>query len=124
MMCFRAAPRPAARASRPARSHAAALRRSQLEEDRERRPHGLAARRHDVGLAHRRVGDLRRGVERFVRAVCLAPPVVDRQLVRDAKEPWAQRWQLAPLRQLMAGAGERLLDDVLAIGDRTVMRAA
>ena len=97
---------------------AAALRRRQGEERRDRGAHRLLARDDVVRLERDRVGDVERGIERLARAQRLVAPVVDRAVVSDAKQPWPQQRQLLQLRQLEAGARQRLLDHVLAVGDR------
>jgi hypothetical protein len=97
---------------------AAALRRRQGEERRDRGAHCLLARDDVIGLERVRVGDVEGGVERLARAPSLVAPVVDRAVMGDAKQPWPQQRQLLQLRQLEAGARQGLLDHVLAVADR------
>jgi hypothetical protein len=49
----------------------------------------------------RGAGDLGRGLERLAAARALVPPMVDRPVVGDAKEPGAQGRHLLELRQLV-----------------------
>src|SRR6185369_16880239 len=44
--------------------------------------------------------------------------MIERAIVRDAEQPWAQRWSRRTFGQRIVGARKRFLDDVLAVGDR------
>ena len=90
----------------------APLRHRQREKARERRAHD---RRIGLVLEPGDLVDLGVQVDVFV-AVALQE--IDRRVVRDAKQPGAQRRHLGGEAQRVERLGERVLDDVLALDDR------
>ena len=98
-------------------NHTTALRGRQLEEARHRGAHGLLAREHALWPLIV-VRELDCDLNGFAHSSLIAPQAIKRPVVRDAKEPRAQGWNLFELRELVISTRQTVLDDILALCDR------